>query len=307
MIAAQRMQHISSGGLALLVHGMLLLALMVGVSWNIPPQLPIEAEIWADLPLPPPPVETPPTQAEFAPLPEPLPKPDPVPTAVPAVPDQADIALEMAKKKRAEELQAEAQRLKEKQLADKSAAEKAQVEKVQAEQKLAEERRVEALRRTEAVRLENQRIEQERVEKEKQEHSRRLIDQELARQMREDLESESRQLRNLQNVNRASQQARVVQDFQERIRNKIKDALVEPRNLKGDASVKMQVNLLPNGEVMRVTLVKSSGQPMYDSAVERAIFKASPLPLPAERELAAKFREGLILEFRPSGDSIGLQ
>jgi colicin import membrane protein len=329
MIATQRIQHISSASLALLVHALLLLGLMAGVSWNVPPHLPIEAEIWSDMPLPPLPVEASPPQAEFAPLPDSLPKPvpepaptpspapAPAPTPAPVMPNQAEIALEMAKKKRAEELQAEAQRLKETQLAeklatekaatDKAAAEKVRAEKILAEQKLAEERREEEVRRSEAVRLENQRIELERVEREKQEHSRRLIDQELARQMREDLDSENRQIRNLQNVTRANQQARVVKDFQERIRNKIKDALVMPRNLKGDAGVTMQVSLLPNGEVLRVTLVKSSGQPMYDSAVERAIFKASPLPLPTERELAAKFREGLKLEFRPSDDNVGLQ
>jgi colicin import membrane protein len=45
--------------------------------------------------------------------------------------------------------------------------------------------------------------------------------------------------------------------------------------------------------------VKSSGQPAYDSEVERAILKASPLPLPGEKEAAAVFREGLTLKFRP--------
>jgi colicin import membrane protein len=97
-----------------------------------------------------------------------------------------------------------------------------------------------------------------------------------------------------------------VRDFQERIRAKIRDALILPQNLKGDAEVVFQVSLLPNGEVLRVILVKTSGQPLYDRAVEGAIFKASPLPLPNERDTAAQFREGLTLKFRPSEDAIGL-
>ncbi|MCU0934314.1 MAG: hypothetical protein MUE86_07760 [Thiobacillaceae bacterium] len=39
--------------------------------------------------------------------------------------------------------------------------------------------------------------------------------------------------------------------------------------------------------------------------MERAILKASPLPLPPEREAAQVFREGLILKFRPSAEAGG--
>lgn len=284
MILAQRMQHLSSGGLALLVHGLLLFGLMVGVSWKNPPHLAVEADIWTELPALPQPVPPPP---EFAPQPEALPPPEPVPVKS----GQAEIALEKAEKKRLE-----AQLRTEKQ--------QAELQK-QLENKLAEEKRAEEIRRIEADRLEKQRLEKERVEKEKHEQSRRLIDQELARQMREELDAESSQLRAVQERAKAGKQTRVVRDFQERIRAKIRDALILPQNLKGDAEVVFQVSLLPNGEVLRVTLVRTSGQPLYDRAVEGAIFKASPLPLPNERDAAAPFREGLTLKFRPSEDVPG--
>lgn len=284
MILAQRMQHLSSGGLALLVHGLLLFGLMIGVSWKNPPYLPIEADIWTELPALPQPVPPPP---EFAPQPEALPPPEPVPVKS----GQAEIALEKAEKKRLEaQLRAEKQQ--------------AELQK-QLENKLAEEKRAEEVRRIEADRLEKQRLEKERVEKEKREQSRRLIDQELARQMHEELDAESSQLRAVQERAKAGKQTRVVRDFQERIRAKIRDALILPQNLKGDAEVVFQVSLLPNGEVLRVTLVRTSGQPLYDRAVEVAIFKASPLPLPNERDAAAPFREGLTLKFRPSEDVAG--
>ena len=289
MIAPQRLQHLSSGGLALLVHGMLLLGLMVGVSWKNPPHLPIEADLWTELPSPPQAIAPP----EFAPQPESLsepalePAPPPAPAAV--LPDQAQIALEKAEKKKQEEQRIEAAR-------------QAELQR-KIEQNLAEAKRAEASRLAELERVENERLDKERVEKEKQEQSRRLIDQEMARQMREELDAETSQLSALQTRAKASQQQRVVRDFQERIRAKIRNALVMPRNLKGDAEVVFQVNLLPNGEVLRVKLVRTSGQPLYDSAVERALFKASPLPLPKEREAAQAFREGLTLKFRPSEDA----
>ncbi len=287
MIAPQRLQHLSSGGLALLVHGMLLLGLMVGVSWKNPPHLPIEAELWAELPAPPQPVAPP----EFAQQPEPLQAPLPAPALepAPAQPDQAEIALEKAEKKKQEEQRREAAR-------------QAELQR-RIEQEQAEARQAESARVAELDRIEKERLETERQEKAKQEQSRRLIDQELARQMREELDAESSQLNAMQLRAKAGRQQRVVRDFQERIRAKIRNALVLPQNLKGDAEVVFQVSLLPNGEVLRVALIRTSGQPLYDSAVERAIFKASPLPLPKERDAAQPFRDGLTLKFRPSDNA----
>jgi len=292
MTRAQRMQHVSSGSLALLVHGMLLLGLMVGVSWKIPPQLPIEADLWLELPALPPSIPAP----EFATQPDtlpPEPEPEALPEPVPAQPDAAQIALE----------QAERQRL----------AEQRQAERQQAalQKKLDEERRVEAMRQAEQARADKERAEKERQEKlridnEKREQTRRQIDQDLARQMRDELDAEAAQLGALQRGSRAGNQARVVRDFQERIRAKIRDALILPQNIKGDAEVTFQVDLLPNGEVLRVTLLRTSGQALYDSAVERAIFRASPLPLPSDREAARPFRDGLTLKFRPSDDTFGM-
>ena len=302
MIAPQRLQHVSAGGLALLMHGLLLLALMIGVSWKNPPQLPIEAEMWADLPAPQQPIPA----AEFAPMPEPVLEPAPQidaqPKPEPVQAEPAQIALEKAEKKRAE---------------DKRRADVVQLElQKKQELQLAEEKRTETLRRAEmerveAARVETTRLEKERQEKllaeqEKREQSRRQIDQELARQMREELAelaAEGSQLNAMQSRSRVSGQSRMVLDFQERIRSKIRDALVLPKNLKGDAEVIFQVSLLPNGEVVRVTLKKSSGQTLYDEAVARAISRASPLPLPSDRQAREQFLDGLTLKFRPSDDA----
>ncbi len=317
MIPAQRLQHVSAGGLALLMHGLLLLALMIGVSWKNPPQLPIEAEMWAELPSP----QTPLSAAEFAPMPEQLPEQLPIPASSPEVlpqpiaeptpqltaqpkpvpADPAQIALEKAEKKRADEKR----RTDDAQLA---------LQKKQALQ-LAEEKRAETLRQAELERVEAARLEaqqakeqQERLmaDRDRREQSRRLLDQEFSRQMREELAAESSQLNAMQNRSRVNGESRMVRDFQERIRAKIRNALVLPKSLKGNTEVTFQVRLLPNGEVVRVTLIRPSGQPLYDSAVERAIFKASPLPLPSDRQAAQQFRDGLELKFRPSEDADNL-
>ncbi len=274
-----RLQHYSSGGLALLVHGLFFAALMFGVAWKNPPQLPAEADLWAALPEPPPP----PPAIE----PEPLPTPPPPPASA-AKPSQADIALEKAERKKQEILR----RLEEKRAEEK---------------RLDEVRQAEIQRQAELKRQaeEKSKLEKERLEKEKRDQARRQVEQDMNRQMQGDLDAESAQLRAFQERAKAGRQARVINDFKHRIQGKIQSYVRLPQKLLGNPEAVFQVTLLPNGEVSRVALVKSSGQPAYDSEVERAILKASPLPLPGEKEAAAVFREGLILKFRPLDEGAG--
>jgi colicin import membrane protein len=72
-----------------------------------------------------------------------------------------------------------------------------------------------------------------------------------------------------------------------------------PDNLKGNPKVHFLVKLLPTGQVVDVRRLKSSGNPAYDEAVERAIYKSSPLPLPSDREARAAFVPELSYVHRP--------
>ena len=61
----------------------------------------------------------------------------------------------------------------------------------------------------------------------------------------------------------------------------------------------VDIVVLPGGEVLSAKLKRSSNSsPAYDSAVERAILKAQPLPLPPDPALMKDFRE-LNLVIRP--------
>jgi colicin import membrane protein len=66
--------------------------------------------------------------------------------------------------------------------------------------------------------------------------------------------------------------------------------------VQGNPEAIFSVVQLPTGEVLSVKLRKSSGNPALDAAIERAILKASPLPLPEPRSL---FDRQLELVFRP--------
>jgi colicin import membrane protein len=108
--------------------------------------------------------------------------------------------------------------------------------------------------------------------------------------------SEDRRIREQIAREAASVRARALNEYVRRIQAKVKSNWILPPDLKGNPQAVFLVSQLPNGEVLSVRVVKSSGNPAYDSAVERAILKSSPLPLPASRE---DFSRELQLTFKP--------
>jgi colicin import membrane protein len=96
----------------------------------------------------------------------------------------------------------------------------------------------------------------------------------------------------------AAAQARLVDEYKRRIAERIKRFIIEPPSLQGNPEVEFDVIVLPGGEVLDVKTRKASGQAPWDNAVERAIRRAQPLPLPPDPALMREFRE-LNLRFRP--------
>ncbi len=86
--------------------------------------------------------------------------------------------------------------------------------------------------------------------------------------------------------------------YTDMIRNKIRRNIVMPPDVPESVTSEFKVTLLPAGMVLDVVLLKSSGNPAYDNAAERAIYKAQPLPLPADASMQKLFRE-LRLTIRP--------
>jgi colicin import membrane protein len=84
---------------------------------------------------------------------------------------------------------------------------------------------------------------------------------------------------------------RQLAQFTERIRQKIKSRVVLPPGLNGNPEAIYSVTLLPGGEVQDVRLVKSSGVPAYDAAVEHAIHAADPFPVPSDPDLFQILRQ----------------
>lgn len=93
---------------------------------------------------------------------------------------------------------------------------------------------------------------------------------------------------------------RVVDEYMAKISGKIKRNIVMPPDVPNDALAVFSVTLLPGGSVLeqQLKLLQSSGNAAYDNAVERAILKSQPLPLPADPNMFNRFRE-LKLKFKP--------
>ena len=89
----------------------------------------------------------------------------------------------------------------------------------------------------------------------------------------------------------ASAQAKMRGEYIERIRARIRKSLIKPANLKGNEEAEFTVISLPDGNVLDVRLRRPSGNPAYDTAVERAITRAQPLPMPPDPALLKEFRE----------------
>lgn len=123
-------------------------------------------------------------------------------------------------------------------------------------------------------------IEQKRTE---QELDTRIADQQAARERAE----------------RAAAIGRVVDEYKAKITTKIRSNIVMPPDVPDNARAEFLVTLLPGGAVLSPKLIKSSGNAAYDNAVERAILKSQPLPLPSDVAMFNRFRE-LNLVFKPT-------
>ena len=149
-------------------------------------------------------------------------------------------------------------------------------DKAEKERRVVEDKQKEAKKREEAEKatLAKQQAEAQRLAKEQEDAQRKLAEQ------------------------AAAAQAKLRNEYIERIRTKIKRFIVLPPNMQGNPEAEFAVVLLPSGEVLGVKTQRGSGVAAYDNAVERAILKAQPLPLPPDPALFKDFRE-LNLKFRP--------
>ena len=228
--------------LALLVHGGLLLALALGVSWRASEPVGATAELWAAVPefaapaaveLPPQPVPPPQPVVKAEPKPEPAPSRD------------AEIAIEKAKREREVEKQRERER------DAKAEAEKQRKLALQEEQrkKLAEK------------------AEQERSEKLRQDNLKRMLGQAGATGAPSA-------------TGTAARDAAPSDSYAGRISARVKREIKIPNDedIPKGIRAEVEVRTAPDGTIISRRLVKSSGNKDWDEGVLRAIDRTEVIP-----------------------------
>jgi len=258
-----------AGLMAVAVHLLVLAALTLGVHLQREPAVPVVVELWSEPPQP-----APPPRAEATPPlapPEPVKPVPPPPPPPPPAPPKADIGLEAAEAKRKEE----ARRVAEKKAAEKKAAEAKRKE---------EERQAAEAKAADRKSAERKAAEQKQQEAQRREEERRAAETERLRREQDELARRAAEAG-------AAAQAKLLASYIDKIRAKVRGLIVEPPGVPATAVVEFDVVLIPGGDVLSVRLRRSSGFPLYDEAVERAIKRAEPLPIPPEPQQFAQFRE----------------
>jgi len=274
--------RVQAGILAAIVHGAFFALLYFGFSWQTISPAFMNVELWqpedmvAHEAVKPPP---PPSRPKKVVVPDVQSAP-PKKVVAPEIkiPDKKKIKLKPvhreAEKRKAVLKAAKVKKARQEQLAKEQAAkEQAERERIAKEQAAKEQ-------------AERERIAKEQAAKEQAERER------IAR------EQAAREQADRERAEQAAAIGKVVDEYIIKIRAKIRHNIIMPANVANEARAEFSVTLLPGGGVLQAKLLRTSGSELYDSAVERAILKSDPLPLPPDVKLFNRFRN-LKLSFKP--------
>ena len=143
----------------------------------------------------------------------------------------------------------------------------------------AEEKRKREIAKKELARKEAEQQQKIAAEKKQRENEKRL-------KIAAAKQAEANRVRaeNIKIANKAAADAKAL------IKRKVTQNWNPPSTVANKLSCKIKVTLIPSGDVMSVTVLKSSGDPLFDASVERAVHKASPLPVPKDPQVFKQFR-----------------
>ncbi|MEX5744125.1 cell envelope integrity protein TolA [Massilia sp. X63] len=276
--------------LAVAVHAVLLGFLWFGISWQSNEPVAVEAEVWdmsvqsaaaPELPPPPPPKVEPQPEPEPAPPPRPV-EPPPVERPAPTPPPDINLQREkerkeqekreLAEKKELEQKRKEEQRKQELAEQKKKEREEAEREKKELAKKEADDKK-KADEKKKADKLAAEKAAKEKAAKEKAEAAK------LAKIAQDELKRISGAMGTSGSAAKSTA-PKADAGYVAAITAAIKSATAYggSTTMPGNPKAVFKVEQLPTGEIMSVRLVKSSGVPEFDRAVENGIKKASPLP-----------------------------
>ena len=142
-----------------------------------------------------------------------------------------------------------------------------------------------------AERAAREKREKEKAEKQKAAEAKKRQEDEARKKAEAEKKKQEEAARQQREAAAAAQRAEF-DKYVDGIRTRIRSRANVPDTVRGNPEVIVLIRLLPTGEVLDLTITKRSGNPAYDSAIERGIRSASPFQVPpANTELFARFRE----------------
>ncbi len=262
--------------LALVAHGLLILALSYGLNWHSDSTPAFEAELWSSIPQ----VAAPREEAPPEPEPE-APKPD-----------------TRAQQRAAEEAAAEQQREAEIAIAKekKRKEEKAREEAAQLEREKAAKEAKDKAAKEKAAKEEQERNKKEKAAKDaKEAKEAKDADAKREAQRQEFLRRIQGMAGGTPNSNgTAAQNAAPSAGWVGRVKGKIRPLIIYADDGAANPTAEVQVTLGPDGRILGSKVLKASGDAEWDRAVLRAIDKAEVLPRDDGRVPPV-----IILSFRP--------
>lgn len=133
--------------------------------------------------------------------------------------------------------------------------------------------------------------------------AKQLLQQELAANPTEEPAAQSSKNDSKAEAKSAAQSAQnqgEIDKYKTLIIQAISQQWIVPDNVTKGLEAKLLVTLAPGGMVVDVKIIKSSGDALLDRSAQTAVYKASPLPVPADSALFNKFRV-INLIVRPEG------
>jgi colicin import membrane protein len=241
--------------LAIAVHAAFIALIVFGVAWQSTPTAPVEVDLWDKLP----PVKAAPSEQPEAVKPPPRPEPPKPEPPKPPEPRKEEVKPPPPKPNPAIALQVER-----------------------------EKREKEKLEKEKRERLDKQKDEAAKKQRQKEELDKKKREDEAKRAEGERVKAEAERTR----AAAASARQSEVDRFKAAIQAKIRGRANVPDTVTGNPEVQVRIRILPGGEVLDIAITKRSGNVSYDSAIERAIRSASPLPVPpSDSELFPQFRD----------------
>ena len=192
---------------------------------------------------------------------------------------------EAAKKKRiAEENKLKKIKKKKEEEKKKRKSEENKLKKLEKERKKLEKKQKEEKQKAEAA--ERKRKEEEKQKAEAAERKRK--EEEKQKALQEELEAEQLEYDKSEILKYTS---RITSSIENRFNR---------TNLKEGLSCKILIRMNEDGKVIESTIVETSGNGLFDQRAEKAVYSASPLPVPSDRKLFNKYmRRGIKITFEP--------